>query len=393
MDNKTTLNLNQIPKELSFLLELLKEPEGQSLVKNERLKDINWDLFLELSMHHRVYPMLYSKLKKINDSVVPSDVLQTLNFHYKRNTFQMLHLSAEMEQVNQLFANRGIPLLFLKGPVLAQALYGDISLRTSSDLDFLIPINQLEEAENILVELGYEKDDYIETVLNDWRWRHHHVTYFHPQKGIKMEIHWRLHPGPGKEQSFRELWERKQLSSLTSSPVYILGNEDLFLFLVTHGARHGWSRLRWLMDIHHILQQDMEWKVLRQLLRRYQVAHVGGQAIVLTSQLFYTKIPNELQYFLLDKRSVKLAQEAIFYLERMVNLHTDPVPEDVSNYHKRHLFSLMSMQQKALFILSFMYPYPEDAETLPLPKPLHILYFPLRPFLWAWRKTKKHAIS
>ena len=52
----------------------------------------------------------------------------------------------------------------------------------------------------------------------------------------------------------------------------------------------------------------------------------------------------------------------------MVNLHTDPVPEDVAKYHKRHLFSLMSNQQKIFFILSFLYPFPTDAETLPLPK-------------------------
>ena len=38
------------------------------------------------------------------------------------------------------------------------------------------------------------KDDYIQTVLNDWKWRHHHVTYFHPEKEIKLEIHWRLNP-------------------------------------------------------------------------------------------------------------------------------------------------------------------------------------------------------
>ena len=77
----------------------------------------------------------------------------------------------------------------------------------------------------------------------------------------------------------------------------------------------------------------------------------------------------------------------------MVNLHTDPVPENVAMYHKRHLFSLMSKRQRFIFIMSFLYPYPEDAEVLPLPKNLQFLYFPLRPFLWAWRKSTKRALS
>ncbi len=304
----------------------------------------------------------------------------------------MLHLSAEMEQVSKLFSRNQIRTLFLKGPVLAHELYGDLSLRTSCDLDFLVPINDLEKAEELLVELGYEKDDYIETVLDDWRWRHHHVTYFHSVKGIKLEIHWRLHPGPGKEQSFQELWERKRKSSMTSFPVYFLGKEDLFLFLVAHGARHGWSRLRWLVDIQQMMKQRVDWDRAYLLFKTYHNPHVGGQAIILASQLLNADITEEMTLFLKGESPKKLAQEAMFYLERMVNLHTDPVPKEVSSYHTRHLFSLMSLNQKSIYIMSFLYPYPEDAKTLPLPKSLHFLYFPLRPFLWGWRKTRKHAL-
>ncbi|WP_217582298.1 nucleotidyltransferase family protein, partial [Lysinibacillus sp. GbtcB16] len=77
---------------------------------------------------------------------------------------------------------------------------------------------------------------------------------------IKIEIHWRLHPGPGKEPSFEALWERKRTSTLTSESIYQLGREDLFLFLISHGARHGWSRLRWLLDINQMVKQGLDWK-------------------------------------------------------------------------------------------------------------------------------------
>ena len=80
------------------------------------------------------------------------------------------------------------------------------------------------------------------------------------KKEVKLEVHWRLNPGPAKEPTFNELWERKRISILlTDSPVYFLGREDLFLFLVTHGARHGWSRLRWLVDIHQIVNKIINW--------------------------------------------------------------------------------------------------------------------------------------
>lgn len=216
---------------------------------NEWFSDIDWEVFLEQAVHHRVYPVIYQKLKQVDKELIPSHIVQTLTRKYKRNTFQMLYLSAEMERINKLCNENEIRTIFLKGPVLSQDLYGDLSLRTSCDLDVLIPIQNLEKAEKLLLEQGYVKDDYIQTILSDWKWRHHHITFFHPTRRIKLEIHWRLNPGPGKEPGFEELWKRKRKSALTSNSVYMLGKEDLFLFLVSHGARHGWSRLRWLVDI------------------------------------------------------------------------------------------------------------------------------------------------
>ncbi|MGN7229583.1 nucleotidyltransferase domain-containing protein [Priestia megaterium] len=392
MDNM--LNLDRIPKELKLILELLKEGNEQYLQKHSQVlcSDIDWNLFIKLTLHHRVYPLINFKIKMLDGEIVPTHVVQFLHQQYKRNTFQMLRLSAEMEQVSRLFSKQQIPTLFLKGPVLAQDLYGDISLRTSSDLDFLIPIQHLEKAEKLLLNLGYEKDDYIQTVLNDWQWRHHHVTYIHSNKEMKLEIHWRLHPGPGKEPSFDELWKRKTRSSITSYPVYLLGTEDLFQFLVSHGARHGWSRLRWLVDIQQIMKKKIDWARLYILFKAYHNPYVGGQAIILASHLLNMRVEEEMKPLIISRRPKELAQEAVFYLETMVNLHDDSVPEYVSRYHSRHLFSLMSAQQKFFFIISFLYPYPEDAETLPLPTKLHFLYFPLRPFLWAWRKSRKDVL-
>ncbi|WP_106496647.1 nucleotidyltransferase domain-containing protein [Lentibacillus sp. Marseille-P4043] len=390
MDN--TLYLTNIPRELKLIVELLKEGNETYVQEHQEklCKDIDWDLFIKQVKHHRVYPLLDSKVRLLDERFVPVHVRKFLSNQYKRNTFQMLNLAAEMECVSKLFEEQ-IRLLFLKGPILAQNLYGDISQRTSSDLDILIPINQLQLADKLLKGIGYEKDDYIQTVLYDWKWRHHHVTYFNPQKNIKLEIHWRLHPGPCKEPKFDELWKRRNSCALTTTPVYLLGTEDLFLFLVSHGARHGWSRLRWLLDINQLIKRDIDWKKAYTLLKKNHQLHVGGQGYILASELFNSVALNKIEP-LLTKRAKRLAQEAVFYLENMVNLHTNPVPEKISRYHKRHLFSLMPIQQKFLFILSFLYPYPEDAETLPLPKKLHFLYFPLRPILWAIRKRKKHAL-
>ncbi|MEI2317498.1 nucleotidyltransferase domain-containing protein [Bacillus paramobilis] len=394
MEKDFGLNVEFMSKELKLLFAILKLQDDETVqtYSNEWFSDIDWEVFLEQAVHHRVYPVIYQKLKQVDEELIPSHIVQTLNRKYKKNTFQMLYLSAEMERINKLCNENEIRMIFLKGPVLSQDLYGDISLRTSCDLDVLIPMQNLEKVEMLLLEQGYVKDDYIQTILNDWKWRHHHITFFHPIKRIKVEIHWRLNPGPGKEPGFEELWRRKRKSTLTSNSVYMLGKEDLFLFLVSHGARHGWSRLRWLVDIKKIVDQELNWSEIHKLMRKYQMLHLGGQALILAAQLLGVRLDEGMMELVAKKHSKQLAQEALFYFKQMINLHTNPVPEEVFIYHSRYLFSLMSNQQKILYIMSQLYPYPIDAKTLPLPKFLHFLYFPLRPFLCLWRKTKKLAL-
>lgn len=112
-----------------------------------------------------------------------------------------------------------------------------------------------------------------------------------------------------------------------------------------------------------------------------------GQSVVLASSLLQAPLAPELQQLASRRRSVRLAQDAMFYLSQMVHLHKEPLPEEVRTYHKRHLFALMPLRHKCLFILSFMMPYPEDVKVIRLPRMLHYIYIPLRPFLWAWRKS------
>ncbi|OXM85214.1 nucleotidyltransferase domain-containing protein [Paenibacillus rigui] len=396
MDTTWELDRSSIPKELTLLLSLLRtDPEPDLFAKyRDELSGMNWDVFLQLAFHHRVYPALHTNLHRRQIAWIPLQVKLQLQQQYQRNTFEMLHLTSEMEFVSRVLSEVSIRSLMLKGPVLAADLYGDLSLRTCGDLDILVPMQDLEKTEELLRKLGYVKDEYIQTVLNDWKWRHHHVTFFHFQKRIKIEVHWRLGPGPGKEPGFESLWERKRTSSITPNPVYYLGREDLFLFLVSHGARHGWSRLRWLTDIDQLARQEALQPVkLIPLLKQNRHLHLASQALVLSSQLLGTPLSGPLEGVAAGHRGKSLAQEALFYLREMINLHSEPLPEPVSRYHKRHLFSLMSLHHKVLFIMNFFYPYPEDAETLKLPKSVHFLYFPLRPLLWAWRKTKKLAVS
>ncbi|NQX48305.1 nucleotidyltransferase family protein [Paenibacillus tritici] len=391
MTDRNTLNKASLSKEVHLILALLNSgnPDETARQNPQLFTGLNWDLFVELNRHHRVYPYLYPRLSRMEEKVVPSNVLEQLKWQYRRNTVQMLQLSGEMGNIANQLAGINIRCLFLKGPVLGHELYGDLSQRTSRDLDFLVPIEQLEDAETLLIGLGYEKEEKFESVLGDWKWREHHSTFIHPVSKINLELHWRLGPGPAKEPAFDELWKHSRTSSHFGQNVHYLGPEDLFMFLAVHGARHAWSRLRWLHDIKMLVQgqQPPDSARLTRLLQRYNHSAVGGQTLILATELLETQIAPGLSSLMDSPKASRLAQDVLFYLPRIVNLNTPPLEPEVEQHFNRYLPSILSPGNRMLRSASFFYPYAADAKTLPLPTMLHFLYFPLRPLLWSWRKV------
>lgn len=402
MERNGELDLSLLPRELKVMLHILNHREGSLVLE----QNIDWDYFLQLVMHHRIYPLVYAKLKELRDPAVPSFVMEMLKREYQKNTFSMLHLSAEMERVSKLFSQRNIKLLFLKGPPIAQDIYGDISLRTSKDLDVLIQFEDLKKAEDILIELGYEREDRFFSLANEWKWLHHHIIYFHPQKKIQVEIHWRSQPFPIKQATFNELWERRRKSELTRSPVYFLGEEDLFIFLIAHGTRHGWFRLRWLADVDYMMRRKQPFKNVEQLRSRKQF-NLVGQALLVSSAFFDTPIPEEAKSTIEEKRAKELAKLAVpcvlkiskNYIEMGIK-REEPLRENTLSLLFSKLFNIKNIlfphpylyetgtvSQRLLRVIRVLYPQTSEEDQLKLPKALKILYFPLRPYLWMKRKS------
>lgn len=394
MEHKLRINYKPKSKELSFLLGLLKAKEKINVDSNESmsLKDLDWDHFLELVNHHRCCPLVYSKLKNMEKGLIPSHIIKALYQEYKKNTFKMLQLTGEMEQVNKLFEEKHVPLLSLKGPPIAYDLFGDISLRMSKDLDILVPEKDLEKTDRILLSLGYEKEE-IPTLLNEIKWRHHHIAYYHPEKKILIEIHWRLHPRSLKGANFEELWCRKRKSPLTNHPIYFMGREDLLLYLISHGSRHGWFRLRWLKDIDQMVRSNnIDYERFKLLTIKYRQEHLVGQAFQLANTLLGTPLYEEIRKFTVTRRAKSLANKAIPYIDEMVQFHMDPMPIELAKSYKSYLFSIKTKRQKIMYFIILFYPKPLDEKTVRLPKNLYFLYFLLRPFLLFWRKLKKTVL-
>ncbi|PYY28471.1 nucleotidyltransferase domain-containing protein [Paenibacillus illinoisensis] len=381
------------PQELKLILTIMKDelhglaPEAVKAIT----EGIDWKLFLRLVYHHRLYSVLYMKLKTLESPFIPASVVESLRQEYTANTFRMLHLTAAMEQVCGAFNEQGIRSITLKGPALAHDLYGDVSLRTSKDLDILIPFDDVESAEQILETLGYvSKEEKRRPTVQSWKWREHHICYKHPLKKTQVEIHWRLNPDSGKETDFELLWQRSRFSTYTQNPIRMLEREDLWAYLVTHGARHGWFRLRWLMDIDQMIRSmPVDVNLLTRRLKAEGRLVIGAQALRLVSVLMNTPLDADYRSLMSsqERAGERLAKHGVLFMNDMLD-----TPENLRSY-RSYLFALRSTRQKMFFFIERLYPSTWDVEQMPLPRSLHFLYFPLRPFLWFWRRMKRNAMT
>ncbi len=369
-------------RELRLLLALVGLDNNPSLPSEllDSTPHWDWDDFLRLVVHHRVYPAVYLSLKRLSHPAIPPSVMQALFAEYRRNSFMMLQLCGELQRVGQCFEQQGIRFFVLKGPVLAEALYGDLSMRTSKDLDMLVSPTDMERADHLLQSCGYEQSvaeptPFIFRLRKD-PGRDYHKSYIHPGNKVQIELHWRMNGRSDREPAFDELWEHRRLLSLAPASIAYLGQEHMCFSLVTHGSRHGWFRLRWLADMDRLFRQQRDHDQLMRILQVYKVGHYGEQAMVLCEQLLCTNLS--------DVRN----QPPSGYVLRIVRSAMDVIggASDV-----RYKLLLKRPLQKVVYVLGMLLPRRLDWETLPLPKPLHILYIPLRPVLWLWRMRKKQS--
>jgi hypothetical protein len=227
--------------------------------------DVDWEALYRLAVAHRVTGLLHERIEAGLRDVVPKPVRNELRHQVRGQAYRSLKLAGELLRLSALLEKQSLPVLPLKGPVVAHFLYGDLGLRSFRDLDLLVRRRHLSRAHELLVAEGYVCDE------AGWSWARqqafaaaggHHYGYWHPRRLLRVELHWRLSPGKlSWPVETEEFWGRTEQRVMYGQPVRCSTGEDMLLILCIHGARHWWSRLNWICDIAELLRRspDLDW--------------------------------------------------------------------------------------------------------------------------------------
>src|ERR1700676_5546083 len=212
----------------------------------------DWRSFLDACDYHQVAPIVLHRFQ--DHSEIPSRVLEHLRAHFYRISAYNHYLAMHLVRLVSQFEQRGIPCLALKGPAVALAAYGDLSLRQYEDIDVMVRVEDVTKAVEMLFSHGFRP-----VRGHAERYKHvklyHEVTLSAPDQSFGVDLHWQLAPpyaelfGPDPGA----LWCRAEQVHLPAGEVPGLGVEDLFLALCQHGTRHRWWQLKWLFDVAELL--------------------------------------------------------------------------------------------------------------------------------------------
>jgi hypothetical protein len=233
-----------------------QRPEDGRLIRERSAGQLDWRRFLNLVQHHRLVPLATHTLNaSLADPGSPEcqAVLTELQRASSLSAHRSLRTLAELRRVAQELQSNNIAVRVLKGLPLAQAVFGDLSLRSPGDIDLLIDESSILQADQVLRGFGYRGlfriDRFSPKRLTFYRSHWKDLAYENTATGFEVDLHWRCFrnsamPGAG-------LCDGRSQESVCFGGFRVdtLPRMEGLLYLCVHGTLDGWLYLRSLVDV------------------------------------------------------------------------------------------------------------------------------------------------
>ena len=153
----------------------------------------------------------------------------------------------DVVELAQALSAANIDFIMLKGFVLAEEVYGDLSARVFGDCDILVRPEAIERAVSVLAALGYRSrsDQPIVALMQAGE---HAVSMDAPDK-IPVDLHWCLADLVPMERNAL-VWEDSEPAGPGALGGRRLSPEMTVLHLAAHFAHHDFQELKPLIDFY-----------------------------------------------------------------------------------------------------------------------------------------------
>jgi hypothetical protein len=257
-----------------------------------------WRGVIDTAVFHGLDPLLFRRLKESDAPAdVPDDALERLRLGYLESAGRSMRRGRELRTPLRRLRDAGLKVIILKGAFLAEAVYGDVAVRTMADVDLLVAKADLPRALAILLELGGVCAQY-EDVESCCRT----MSHLRPVKiGHRdVELHWTIfHPAGPFTVDVAGLWDRARPATIAGVDVLALSPADLLLHLCLHvsGSHKLRGGLRPFCDIAEVIRRfgrELDWRQVGERAREWRAARHVGLTLSLARGMLGAAVPDDV---------------------------------------------------------------------------------------------------
>ena len=360
----------------------------------------DWRTFAETCDTHQLAPFIHCRLQRLPKTAIPPELLKYLRARFHQACANNYRLATQLVSLTSLFESEGVSVLAFKGPSLAMAVYGGLSLRQCNDLDLVIRKDQLLKGAQLMTGWGFQatptpaRPQIRPYLCRPENPRHvergKEIEFRSPDGTFYVDLHWQL--GDRFWRCFapdvEKLWDRAARQDLPQGSVSTPCREDLFLALCAHGTRHRWLCLKWLLDVAELLRKagTLDWSRIEEMARiRPGAGAAANVAVILARDLLEVPIPPELERILpATGRTLALAtavrEELLLRGQTSGDEHTTLLAlEGHSGARLNYRAVRILRYPESLFRQIIIEVGPNDRRLIRLPQKFQFLYHVIRP--------------
>lgn len=268
---------------------------------------IDWPRFGRVVKRQRIAGLVEGALRTAG--VVPPDAIARAVAEAARRIVQRnLLATGETARLTRSIAAAGYPVLAVKGVVLGALAYGSIVPKHGKDIDLLI----LPEHSAAVIAL-LEADGYRLTTpaahLSAAQRRilpRYGKDVSLVRAGHQLELHWRLFANAALLPAVTARARSQEVAVGSGLTIPTLARDDLYAYLVLHGAVDGWSRMKWLADVHALIApyDAATLRALHAAASARGAERASAQALLMMRDLFALPLPADFAATLATTRHV-----------------------------------------------------------------------------------------
>ncbi len=345
---------------------------------------IDWDVLVASCIRHKVLPLVFQNLTLIGKDFFPEKLaVQLQNSYIFENSLHNWSLVEQLFFILDVLKKNEITAVPFKGPVLAENVFGDVTLRRYLDLDIFISRRDVAKSVEVLMANGFVpaqgalpegqgRKAYLDKLVT--------LSLVRPDRQVSVDLQWDISNRFSNAPILLEDLEgRIELVALNGRSVPNLPPEELLCYLCIHGTKHRWLVLDLVCCVSELVRarKDMDWHCAMEFAKKIHCTSVVLTGLYLARDLLGATLPEHINRKIDKKKKIKPLSEKVY--QGLFSNYRDTMI--VSDKFDLFLFQVKDgIRDKIWYCTKVLFiPSKEDLRVFPLPESLSFIRYLLRP--------------